>query len=157
MSLISAFGRILYWHTYRFKKFTLQCTMCNNFFALMFCKGTVQRDFWPQFFSSFEPAWVTDQRVKIFSILVEISLGYLNFFIYHTAQSQSPRGTQSYCAESISPWYSIILRRVNLPAVLNHTGQSQSPRSMILRWVTHDPSHFLTLLHRPLKGQCQKN
>ena len=43
------------------------------------------------FFSSFELVWVTDQWVKIFSILVEISLRYSNFSVeksdlpgYHT-------------------------------------------------------------------------
>ena len=33
-------------------------------------KGTVQRDFRPPVFLSFEPAWATDQRVKIVLILV---------------------------------------------------------------------------------------
>ena len=42
-------------------------------------KGTVQQDFDLQFFSSFDPAWVTDQRVAIFLILVKISLIYSNF------------------------------------------------------------------------------
>ena len=39
-------------------------------------------------FSLFEPAWATDQWVKIFSILVKIAPSYSNF---------------SYCAESVSP------------------------------------------------------
>ena len=45
--------------------------------------------------SSFEPAWATDQWVKIFSNLVSFSLRYSNFNIektdsaqYHTALSQ---------------------------------------------------------------------
>ena len=42
-------------------------------------KGTVQRDFRPPFFSSFEPVWATDQWVKIVSILVKFSLSYSNF------------------------------------------------------------------------------
>ena len=53
--------------------------------------GTVQPDFRPPVFSSFEPVWVTDQWVKIFSILVEISLRNSNFSVeksdspgYHT-------------------------------------------------------------------------
>ena len=33
----------------------------------------------PQFFSSFEPVWATDQWVKIFSILFQISLSYSKF------------------------------------------------------------------------------
>ena len=41
-------------------------------------KWTVLRDFRPPVFSSFEPAWVTDQWVNIFLILVKISLSYLN-------------------------------------------------------------------------------
>ena len=32
-----------------------------------------------EFFSLFEPAWATDQLVKIFSILVKFSLRYSNF------------------------------------------------------------------------------
>ena len=50
--------------------------------------------FYLQFFSSFEPVWVTDQWVIIFSILVEISLRYSNFIVkksdlpgYHTPAS----------------------------------------------------------------------
>ena len=35
---------------------------------------TVQRDFRPPVFSSFKSTWATDQMVKIFSILVNISL-----------------------------------------------------------------------------------
>ena len=69
-------------------------------------KGTVQRDFRPPYFSSFEPAWATDQWVKIFHILVKMSTSYRIF-----------RG--------------IILRRVDLRQ--NHTAQSRSPRSIILR------------------------
>ena len=65
--------------------------------------GPSKEIFDPHFFSSFEPAWATDQWVKIVSILVKISQSYSNFSVYHTAQSQSPR--------------SIILRRVNLPTV----------------------------------------
>ena len=59
-------------------------------------KGTVQRDFRPPFFSSFEPVWATDQWVKIFSISPSCS----NFSGYHTAQSQSPRSIL-YCEESL--------------------------------------------------------
>ena len=46
---------------------------------LSILKETVQRDFLPPFFSSFEPAWATEQWVKIFSILVKIWLSYSNF------------------------------------------------------------------------------
>ena len=95
-------------------------------------KGTVQRDFWLPFFSSFRPAWATDQWVKIFSILVKFSLSYLNFY-------ESPRG--------------IILRRVNLPGVsystesislgqdtsASHVLKFESPQGMRPRRVTHDP------------------
>ena len=60
-------------------------------------KGTVQRDFRPLFFASFEPTWATDQWVKIFLNLVSLSPRYSKFSIkntdsppqYHTAQSQS--------------------------------------------------------------------
>ena len=52
-----------------------------------------------KFFSSFEPAWATDQWVKI---LVKFSPSYSNFY-------ESPRG--------------MILRRVNLPRV-SYPGES---------------------------------
>ena len=37
-----------------------------------------------QFFSSFEPAWATDQWVNIFSILVKILQSYSNFSVEKT-------------------------------------------------------------------------
>ena len=71
---------------------------------LMYVKGQSNEIFHPNFFfSSFEPAWATDQCVKIFSILVKFSLSYSNFF-------ESPCG--------------IILCRVNLPRV-SYPGQSR--------------------------------
>ena len=45
----------------------------------MFLKGQSNKIFDLQFFSLFEPACATDQRVKIFSILVKNSLSYSNF------------------------------------------------------------------------------
>ena len=51
------------------------------------------------------PTWATDQWVKIFLILVKISLSYRNY-------SESPRG--------------MILRRVNLPRV-SYPSESISP------------------------------
>ena len=42
----------------------------------------------PQFFSSFKPAWATDQRVKIFSNLVSFSLRYSKFSIENTDSAQ---------------------------------------------------------------------
>ena len=57
-------------------------------------KGQSNEIFDLQFFSSIEPAWATDQWVKIFSNLVRFLLSYSNFY-------ESPRG--------------MILRRVNLP------------------------------------------
>ena len=44
-------------------------------------KGQSNEIFDLQCFSSFEPAWVTDQWVKIFSIYVKISLSYTIFSI----------------------------------------------------------------------------
>ena len=54
--------------------------------------------FYVQLFSSVEPAWATDQWVKIFSILDFVEL--IDFFVkispqYHTALSQSP--AVSFC------------------------------------------------------------
>ena len=42
-------------------------------------KGTVHWDFLPPFLSLFKSVWATDQRVKIFLILVRISRSYSNF------------------------------------------------------------------------------
>ena len=70
---------------------------------------TFETDFmsWPEFdspfplspekvyvkYASFEPAWATDQGVKIFLILVQISPSYSNFFWispgYDTAHAES--------------------------------------------------------------------
>ena len=54
--------------------------------------GTVQRDFRLPFFSSFKPAWATDQRVKIFSIFVKISLSYSNWSVKKTDYPQCHTG-----------------------------------------------------------------
>ena len=58
-------------------------------------KGQSSKIFDLQFFSSFEPAWATDQWVKTVSFLVSFSSRYSNLSIektdsaqYHTAQSQ---------------------------------------------------------------------
>ena len=75
---------------------------CPTLIKYHILKGTVQRDFRPPFFPSFEPAWATDQWVKIFLILVKFSPSYSNFY-------ESPRG--------------MILRRVNLPGV-SYPGES---------------------------------
>ena len=100
-------------------------------------KGTVQRDFRPPvFFSLFEPACVTVQRVKIFSIFVKNSLIYSNF----KSENLTPRGIIPqrvslpgvlYPGESVSR--NIIPQRVNLPGY--HTPASQSPRGIIPRRV----------------------
>ena len=60
--------------------------LCSVFFqpkssSMHAFKWTVQRDFRPPCFSSFKPAWATVQWVKIFSILVKISLSYSNFSV----------------------------------------------------------------------------
>ena len=51
-------------------------------------KGTVQQDFRPPIFLSFEPAMATDQRVKIFSILVKNLQSYSNF----KSENLTPQG-----------------------------------------------------------------
>ena len=56
-------------------------------------QGQSNEIFDPQFFSSFKPAWATDQWVKIVQFLVLFSPRYSNFF-------KSLRSTISYCAES---------------------------------------------------------
>ena len=85
-----------------------------------------------------------------------------------------------YCAESISSQYHtrgnhhscdlyISCLKISpsffwINFVQYHTALSQSPRSMLLRWVDlpavsycGESSHFLRLLHMPLKGQWHKN
>ena len=56
-------------------------------------KGKANEIFCPQFFSSFELTWATDQWVKIFSFFVsffaEIFEFYLSSAQYHTAWSHS--------------------------------------------------------------------
>ena len=90
-------------------------------------KGQSNEIFDPQFFSSFEPAWPTDQWVKIVLFLVSFSLRYSYFF--EVPRSIILRRVKfravSYCEESSSAQY--------------HTAQSQSlkfvvkaPRSIIL-------------------------
>ena len=70
----------------------------NQIFLLKFfyLKGQSNEIFDPQFFSSFEPAWATDQWVKTVSLLVLFSPRYSYFSIektdsaqYHTARSQN--------------------------------------------------------------------
>ena len=73
-------------------------------------KGQSDKIFDLKFFSSFKPAWATDQQVKIFSILVKFSQSYSNF-------SESPRG--------------MILCRVNLPGVSYHSESDDFSRSYL--------------------------
>ena len=74
----------------------------DSVFFLLYLQGQSNEIFEFQLFSSFEPAWATDLRVKIFSILVNFSLRYSNF-------AESPLG--------------MILRRVYLPGV-SYPGES---------------------------------
>ena len=112
-------------------------------------KGTVQRDFWPPVFFAIWTSLGLGQWVKIISILVKILLSYSNLYesprviipqqvylprVEYPKESVSPR--VSYCAEAISLGYA--------------TPASHS-------WPRGVNSHFLKLLHRPLKGQCHKN
>ena len=67
-------------------------------------KGQSNEIFDPQFFSTFEPVWATDQLVKIFFFVFGLVFAEIFVFFHcsaqhHTAQSQVPR--------------SIILRGVN--------------------------------------------
>ena len=68
----------------------------------LYLKGQSNEIFDLQFFSKFEPACATDQRVKIFSILFKNSLSYSNF-------KSIPRRVSlpgvSYPCKSISPGY----------------------------------------------------
>ena len=66
--------------------------------VMMIVKGTVQRDFRPPVFSSFEPVWAINQWVKIFSILVQISLSYPMFRFEKTdCQGYDTPGSKTDC------------------------------------------------------------
>ena len=155
--------------------------MCWYSYKQYLFKGTVQRDFWPTFFSSFEPAWVTDQHVKTFSILVQISQNYSNF-------SESPPNIipqrviwlfwiliKETVQQNVQPVFFIIqgclghwvmgknifnFRRViqiflkYLPGV-SYRGESVFPKYHTLEshsWPRGVNCQFLNCLHRPLKG-----
>ena len=100
-------------------------------------KGQSNEIFDLQFFSSFEPAWATDQWVKIFLILIKFSLSYSSFY-------ESPQGIilRSHTAQSHSPW-GIILRRVDLPGVSNCAEsislRNHAPVSHLLKFVLKSP------------------
>ena len=49
--------------------------------ASYYLKGQSNEIFDPQFFSSFEPTWATDQWVKIVSFLVSFLPRYSNFSV----------------------------------------------------------------------------
>ena len=94
---------------------------------MAFFQGTVQRDFRLPIFSTFGPAWATDDWVKIFSILVTIRRVIQMFrnlpgWIMGMLPQRVNLPEVSYCAKSISLGY--------------HTAQSQSPRGIILPRVT---------------------
>ena len=57
---------------------------CQGIYKIIGLKGQSNEILDPYLFSSFEPAWVADQQVKIFSILVSFSPRYSYF-------SESPR------------------------------------------------------------------
>ena len=83
-----------------------QCYPLNittfEYFKIVVLKGQSNEIYDLQLFSSFEPAWATDQWVKIVSFLVSFSPRYLNF--YETPRSIILRGVKfravSYCLES---------------------------------------------------------
>ena len=83
--------------------------VCNEWHIknLNFLKGQFNETFEPQFFSSFELAWVTDQWVKIFSEFVSFSPRYSNFYeaLHSIILRRVKLCTVSYCAESSSAQY----------------------------------------------------
>ena len=137
--------------------------------------------FRPPFFSSFEPAWATDQQITTFSILVKISPSYWNF-------SESPQGIiprrvicrfwiliKGTVQRNFQPVFFIIR------SCLDHWEMSKNifdfgydfaklfnffvkispgyhtPASHSYTWPRGVNCQFLNCLHRPLKGQCHKN
>ena len=58
---------------------TLLNAWCCNHWYIHLLKGQYNEIFDLQFFSSFVPAWATDQWVKIFSILFKFSPSYSHF------------------------------------------------------------------------------
>ena len=68
----------------------VKANTCTNYYLVLFTvKGQSNEIFDSNFVSSFDPAWVTDQCVKIFSILVKNTELFEFFGI-------------SYCAVSVS-------------------------------------------------------
>ena len=73
LNLFAIFLLYSIWNAYIF------CVKFLRHFLGKYLKGQSSKIFDLQFFSSFGPAWVTDQWVKVFSILVKFSLRYSNF------------------------------------------------------------------------------
>ena len=83
----------------------------NCIILIVAIKGTVQQDFRPPVFSSFQPAWATDQWVKIFSYLVLFSPRYSNFNCektdspgYDTPRSQKKKFNLSFAKNRMQPF-----------------------------------------------------
>ena len=125
-------------------------------FSVFYLKGHSNEIFGLQFFFIIQ-TWATDQWVKIFSRFCWVNQNFRkNLPGYDIERSQPPRGIilrgvnlpwvsysgesispgVSYCGESISPGY--------------HTAGSHS-------WPRGVNRQFLNCLHRPWKGQCNKN
>ena len=75
---------------------------CNNLwyfvllymcYKLLFLKGQSNEIFDLQFFSTFEPAWITDQWLKIFSILVLIICWVVWILLYCSVKKTDTAGT----------------------------------------------------------------
>ena len=135
--------------------------MCRHSVPL---KGQSNEIFEPQFFSSFEPAWATDQCIKIVSFLVSFSPRYSNF--YETTRSIILRGVmclwESYLIGHSKKKTSSFFNHSNKPGPLTNgykyfriwssSPQYDTARShSIMRGVN---CHFLKLLHR---GPYHKN
>ena len=87
------------------KTFLIHFTI-HGFVQFTLLKEQSNEIFDPQFFSSFELVWATDQWVKIFSNLVSFLPRYSKFSIektdyaqYHTARSQTKISSQNISAK----------------------------------------------------------
>ena len=130
--------------------------------------GDIDRDSPTRFFSTFEPAWATDQWVTIFSIFVKISPSYSIFRILPGV---------TYCTESLMTPACVCTPQRTQPdwawekgvemggvgstclSSWNHS-ETSCPFAtcciydIVTLWLKYT---FLKLLHRPLKRQCHKN
>ena len=101
--------------------------VCNEWHIKKILKEQFNETFEPQFFSSFELAWVTDQWVKIFSKFVSFSPRYSNFYeaLHSIILRRVKLCTVSYCAESSSAQYDTVRSQVTFQYPFKRESQAR--------------------------------